>query len=135
MRENRFDQVKHGEDVGSKRPLELLTGYFLNVLFGMLFCGVVNEDVQPPEGLNRFLNNLFALSFVPDIGANPQTFGAAGLHQPLCFQGVLGFVQIHDRNRRSFRGECNSGGAADSTVSAGNQGYSTLKLTSAGRWS
>jgi len=70
MRENRFDQVKHGEDVGLKRPLELLTCDFLNVFLWVLLCSVVDEDVQSSEGLNCFLNDLSALTLVPDIGAN-----------------------------------------------------------------
>src|SRR3546814_5390075 len=53
---------EHAENIRLKRPAELLFRNILNVLVGMLFPGIVDQDVKSAKFTNRLLHRGLAKS-------------------------------------------------------------------------
>src|SRR3546814_20434549 len=58
----RLHHEEHAENIRLKRPAELLFRKILNVLVGMLFPGIVDQDVKSAKFTNRLLHRGLAKS-------------------------------------------------------------------------
>ncbi|MNP77839.1 hypothetical protein D3C76_1753480 [compost metagenome] len=50
--------IKHPEDVGAERPLQLFRRNILELLLWVLLGGIVNHNIQLTQLLHRLLNSL-----------------------------------------------------------------------------
>jgi hypothetical protein len=88
---------------------------------GVLFCGVVDQDVDFAEFSPRSLHRILAKLFAANIAGQQQAFAAFGFDQPLRFPGIAMLGQINQRNIRALLGEKDRNGPANSTITAGDQ--------------
>ena len=70
MRFGRLGHEEHPEDVGLERALQLLLGDVADVLVGMLLAGIVDEDVEPAELVDRPPDRVLAEFLVAEIAGN-----------------------------------------------------------------
>src|SRR5829696_6567157 len=67
MREGCLDKVEVGKNVGPKGPLELVARDFPDVILGVLFRGVVNQDIEAPKCFEGVAHRLSTYVFAPDV--------------------------------------------------------------------
>src|ERR1700687_772699 len=113
-----FCHVEEREHVGAEGPLELVGTDIFDVFLGMLFRGVVNQNIEAPEFLDGLLDSLFTKSLVADISCDGHAATAMTGDQSFSLFGVLMLIQINHRYVRSFLSESDSDRTTNSAISA-----------------
>src|SRR5690606_6938467 len=91
-------QVDIGEHVGAERAFDLLRGEVLGLFDGVLFTGVVDQDIQAPVGLDGATDQLAAKSRVAHVAGDARAFAALGGNQASRFRRVALFLEISDHD-------------------------------------
>ena len=112
---------EHAEDVGLERPPQLVLVDVGDVLVGMLLAGIVDEDVEPAELLDRLPDGPFAELLVADVAGDRDRSAAFLLDDLLRLLRIVMLAQIKDCDVGAFAREQRGDGAADSAVGAGDQ--------------
>ena len=110
-------------DVGREGDLPLLVANVLDRLKARLMRGVVDQYVDPTEGLDRPLDNGAAMRRIADIAGDQQRLAARLLNQSLRLGGVLILGQIGNDHIRAFAGKGDGDGAADAAVRASDDRF------------
>jgi hypothetical protein len=92
-----------------------------SVILVMLFCGVVDKNVDLAELLNGPFHRALAECFVTNVAGYEQTFAVLIFDQALRFLRVFVFFEVNDGEVRAFFCKMNGDGATDSAVPAGNE--------------
>ena len=129
MRQHRFREEKHGENVRAKCSFELARRDFGDAFLRMLLGGVVDQNVDSTQLPFRLRNRRAAKTFIPDVPGNQNAAPSLRFHEPLGFPGVLVFLEVNYGNIRPFLRVEHRHGPADPAVAAGNQGNSVPQLS------
>lgn len=145
-------QIVEGMDVGVEAPLPLFpvgtvsvelmlssrcaVSDWLNSLIQltdvvehMLERGIVYEDVDSPHGLHCSVYDLLAVFLGAQIDSQTVAIAPSLLDLFFGLLGVRLFLrQVDDEARCAFHGEQNSRGAADSGITASDNGSSSFQL-------
>ena len=114
--------VEIAEDVRAERPLELLVGHILDRLLMLLICGVVDQDVDPSEGIDCRLHCVVAESRFAYVTRNQQASASFGNNRAFGHLGVaLLFGQVDDGDIGAFAREEDGDGASNSRVASGDE--------------
>ena len=106
--------------VWNVRP-KLVFADVANVLVGMLFAGIVDEDVELAELAHRFFDRALAEVLVADVAGNRDRPAAFLLDDGLGEGGIIMLAQIDDGDVGAFAREQGGDRAADAAVGAGDQ--------------
>ena len=91
-----------------------------DVLVGMLLAGIVDQHVEPPEGVDHLLDRGVAERLVAKVAGNEDRAAAFGFDDLLGLFGVVMLAQIEDRDVGAFASVERGDGAADPAVGAGD---------------
>src|SRR4051794_15585433 len=94
----------------------------------MLLGGVVHQDIEPPELLNRLRHRLLAKRLVTNIAGDQHAAPILLYDHPACLLGVAMLIEVDNRHVGALFCEDNCDGAAYSTVAAGDQGNHAPQL-------
>lgn len=94
MRQRRLDHVEVAEDVGLEGTQQLLVGYLSDVIPVVLLRGIVDQNVELAEGLDRLVDDLATECCITDIALQQQAFPAFGLYQFAGFLGITNFLEV-----------------------------------------
>ena len=97
----------------------------------MLLGGVVHEDVEPPERIDRRLDCLLALALPADVAAMKQAAPPLLLDQSRGLARVFLFLKIVDEDIRTFPRECHGHGTTDPRIAARHERDPVLKASTA----
>ena len=86
----------------------------------MLLAGVVDEDVEPAQLVDRLLDRAFAERLVADIAGDGDRLAALLLDDVLGELGVLMFAKIEDSDVRALTRKQSRHCAADAAVRPGD---------------
>ncbi len=131
MRQRRFGQEEHREDVGPEGPLQLLGADLFDAVLRVLLCRVVDQNIELTQLADRLLNDLLAVGFVADVTGDGDAAAPLLLDLALGLLGVLLLIEVGNRHIGAFLGEVNRHRAADPGVATGNQCDLTLELPAA----
>ena len=92
LAQRRLGHVEIAEDIGPEGALQLLRRNFQRRLDRVLLGGVVNKDIDAPEGRHRLVDDALAKALLADVAGEPDRLSALGLDQPLPVQ-YLKFVE------------------------------------------
>ena len=123
--------VEHREDVGPERALQLFRADVLQAILRVLLAGIVDQEVEPAERLDRSGHGFAAENLLTDIARDREAAPALLLDQRLGRLGVRVLVEIDDGDVRPLLGEPDRDRATDAAVTAGDQGGLTLELAGA----
>ena len=132
MRAGGLDQVELGEDVRLEGALQLLHRDVGNVLVGMLFARGVDQHVDPAPFLDHLFDQRLARFRIAQVTLVRQRLAALVADARGGEFGVVAFFEIGDGDLGAFAGEQDGGGAADTTVTAGDDGHLALQPARAG---
>src|SRR5688572_30253553 len=76
VRQRGSSQKEKREDVRAEGAFQLLFGDLQEIVGGMLFGGVVDDDVEAVESSEGLFHDLLAESFFADVAGDQQTFAA-----------------------------------------------------------
>jgi len=128
MRQRRLGKMEHSEDVGAEGLHELLGRDVGEILSGVLFGCIVDEDVEVPERAQRLGYGAGAELAVADIAPEKQTAAAFGLNKGGRARGVTSFIEIDDCDVSTFFRKMDRDGFADAGVAAGDERRFALEL-------
>src|SRR5687768_4447856 len=94
VRPGRLDHEEIAVEIGLEGALQLLLGDLLYLLVIMLLAGVVDEDVEPAELIDRLLHRALAEGLVADVAGNRDRPAALALDDLLRLPGVVMLAQI-----------------------------------------
>jgi hypothetical protein len=97
----------------------------------LLLGGIIDQDINPPERTHGVLHGLLAEAFIAHIAGNRHTTPALLLHTGLRLMRVVVLVQVYDGHIGPFFGEGDGHGAADATVSSGDERNLALQFATA----
>ena len=120
VRHRRLGQVEHRRDVGGEGVLPLLVGNLLQRLAGHLVGGVVDQDVDLAERLERGGDDLAAVRGVRDIAVDQHGLAAGLLHQRGGVLGVVVLVEVGDQHVGALAGVGDRHRPSDAAVAAGD---------------
>src|SRR5690606_33828455 len=127
MGPDRLRQIEHAEDVGLEGPFQLLLGDVGDVLVGMLLAGIVDENVDLSEGLDRLLHDAVAhlpRTYVGLDGYGPASFGLDDLP---AIGGIVILEQIDNGDIGALPRIEGRHRAADAAVGAGYDRHLALE--------
>jgi hypothetical protein len=88
----------------------------------LLKSGIIDQNVELSDSLNRFLDRITTKNSFFYVAGNQQTSAIFICDVPGCFFGVRLFRrQINNRYIRAFASEKDGDGASDSRIAAGYQ--------------
>ena len=99
-----------------------------DVFLGMLFRGIVNQNVEAPEFPDGLLDSSFTKSLLADISCDGQAATAMTGNQSFSLFGVLMLIQINHRYVRSFLSESDSDRATNSAISPRDESNLVFEL-------
>ena len=112
--------MKLTEHVGAERALKLLGVEFGRILSFVLLGGVVDENVDAAEFLERALDRFPAEHLIADIAREQDRLTTFRFDQPSGFLRVLVFLQIEDRDQRALARHRDGDRPADAGIAAGD---------------
>jgi hypothetical protein len=118
-------------DVGGEGHLPFLVADVFDRLEAGLVRGVVDQDVDAAEGLDRALDDGAAMRRIADVAGDQQRLAARLLDQPLGLGRVLILRQIGDHDISALAGKGNGDRAADAAVRAGDDCFLVGQLAMA----
>jgi hypothetical protein len=120
--ERGLHHVKHAEDIGAERGVELGRRDIANILCRVLLARIVDQHVDAIEAVDGGRHRMTAEVRIADIPLQQQGAAAFLRDNGSSRLGILRVVAIDDRHVGPFAREQRSNGAADATVAAGNDG-------------
>ena len=114
--------MEHAEDVGPEGPLQLRGADVLEPVLRVLLGGVVDQQIEPAEGLDGAREGLAAERLVADVAGDREAAPPLFLDQLPGRAGVGVLVEIDDRDLGALLGEADRDRPADPAVAAGDQG-------------
>src|SRR3546814_10962100 len=97
---------EHAENIRLKRPAELLFRNILNVLVGMLFPGIVDQDVKSAKFTNRLLHRGLATRGLANVTCYGYGLSALCLHAAACLASVVMLSSVMLRCGKDLAGAC-----------------------------
>jgi hypothetical protein len=131
LREDGFAKTEHGEHVYPIGFLELLIGNVFKLVVTPLKGGIVHQDIDIAECIDRFLGDLLRYRPFADIARNQNRFTASLGNQTFRLLSILVFRKIRDSNIRSLSSESESDRSAYTAISSGDQRMAILEQTTA----
>ncbi len=122
MRQRGAGHVEITMDVGAQGLVPFLVADGLQPVVMVLERGVVDQHVEPAEGLRRLRHGLVAESRFAHVAGDQQAAAAFGLDRAPGFARVVVFVQIDDGDVGAFAREQHAHRAADAGIAAGDDG-------------
>lgn len=114
-------EVEEGEGVRAERPLHVLPRDILRLVHALLLGGVVHEDVELPERVERPVQDLPTEVGIPDVTGEREA-ATVGLPDPLGrVLGVLVLVEVGDGDVGALAGKGDGDRTADPTIPAGDE--------------
>ncbi len=129
--ESGFGDVEHGEDVGAEGAFKLFGGDVGDGILGVLFGGVVDEDVEAAELLDGVFDGFAAERFVAYVAGDEVATPAFVFDEAFGFFGVFVFVEVEEGDVAAFYGEGEGDGTSDAAVSAGDESDFVLEASGA----
>jgi hypothetical protein len=131
LREDGFAKTEHRKHVYSISFLELLIGNVLKLVVTPLKGGIVHQDIDAAESIDRFLGNLLGYRSFADIARNKNRLTASFGDQTFRLLGILVFRKVGDSDIRSLSSKSEGYRPAYAAISSGDQRMETLELTRA----
>jgi hypothetical protein len=103
--EDGFAKTEHREHVYSIGFLELLIGNVFELAVTPLKGGVIYQNIDAPESIDRFLGDLFGYRSFADIARKKNRFAASLGNQTFRLLGILVLRKVRDCNIRSLSSE------------------------------
>jgi len=125
--------VEIAEDIRPEGPFELLRRNFERLLHDMLLGGVVHQDVEPPEGLDRPGDGLLAKGLVADVASQREGLPALRLDEPNGFLRVVVLIEIDDGDGSALPCHAEGNRPTDPAVAAGDECNLLLQPTDTGK--
>lgn len=121
MGERGAREPEEGIEVGLEDPVETIVGELLElVVASHLVARVVDQDVQPAEGLNRLCNDPVAVGPSRQVGGQGHAAPLLSLEQAHGLLGVFRLLgKVGERDCRTFARERDDHGPPDARVAAG----------------
>ena len=120
MRARRLGHEEHPEDIGLEGALQLMLADVDDIGGGMLFAGIVDEDVELAEPLDHLGDRIVAKILVADIAWKRDRLAALGTHDPGGLFGIVMFFEIDDCDMRALARIQRRDRAADPAVRPGD---------------
>ncbi len=95
-------------------------GDVFDAFLGMLFGGVVDEDVEVAEFFNCLFYKVLTDAFIADVAGDRNAAAALLFDRLFGFVSIFIFVEIADDHVCAFFGKSDGDGAPDTAVSASN---------------
>jgi hypothetical protein len=105
MGERRLGNMEHGEEIGPKGVLQLLGADVLEPVLRMLLAGIVDQQVESAERLDRTRDRVLAERLVADVARDDDAAAALLLDQRPGRRGIFMVVEVDDRNVGALLGE------------------------------
>jgi hypothetical protein len=130
VRKRRTRHIKIRKDVRAEGAIELVVGDAVDRVLLMLIRSVVDEDVQPTEGVDGLLNGLATELRIANVAREQETSPPFANHGGLRFLGVsLLLRQIDNGDIGTFACIEHCHGAPDSRIAAGNERHASVELS------
>src|SRR5690606_21739327 len=121
-------EVEHREHVGPERTLELLVAEVLEPVDDVLLGGVVDEDVEAAERFDGLRDRVVADRGRADVACDEERVPAFRLHLSSRTLRVIVLVEVDDGDVGALLREVHRDCAANTAVSATDQGYLAAQL-------
>ena len=128
MRHRRLRHVEIAVKIGLDGPVEMLVGQLLEAVDVLLEGGVVDEDVELAELVDRLLDRVLAEFGVGDVAGEQDAAAAFLLDGLLGLLRVLVLVEIGERDVGAFACEEHRDRPADAGIAAGDERHLVEKL-------
>jgi hypothetical protein len=117
-----FRHVEEREDIRAEGALELRTSDLGDVVLGMLFGSIIDQDVELSKLTYGVLHDLLAEMFIAHIASHRDTAPAFFFHEGSGLLCVAMLAQVGDGHIGPFFGEGDGHSAADAAIAPGDEG-------------
>ena len=121
MRQSGLRQKKHSENVGLERALQLVFGDVSKVLIMVLLAGIVDEDIEPSELIDCFLDRSLAELLISDIADDGDCPASLLLDDLLGLSSVFTLAQVQNSDVRALAGVQSCDRSTNAAIGAGDQ--------------
>jgi len=128
VRQRQAGDMEVGEYVRAEGPFDVLDLQILGGIHGMLFARIVHEDVDPPEGGDREIDEFACDIRIAQIAGEQRAAHAFLLDAAPRLFRIGDFLQIAHDHIRALAREVQRDRAADAAVAAGHDRDSSFQL-------
>ena len=120
MFEGFFHGEELGEDIRSKRLLELFRRNVFRLILRMLLACAIDEHVEAAEPVDRFLNDVTGRSLPADVARQQHALPALFLNEAPRFAGIFVLLEVGYGDVGAFLCRKHRDGPTDPTIAAGH---------------